>query len=307
MIKRELFQRYSKKIFIIFTALSMSVALNGCATKADVPAVAENVQTVEVKSDITDNNLADTVQAEEVETTESQDLEPPVIEVTNLRVEVLEGDPINLLEGVSALDSKDGDLTSAITASAVDEAILGAEQTIKYSVTDAAGNEATAEVTLLIKANPIEVLEKTMYATSAVNVRSGSNQETDKISSLGFAEAVSVTGKDKTTGWYQIKLADGSLGYVSDKYLSDTKPAPKPAATKPSSTQSKPSGGGTQSKPSNSGGSSSSSNQGSGNSNSSGSDRVVKEEKPPLDLNTAEWDKAREDAQKMMDEYGGIP
>lgn len=99
----------------------------------------------------------------------------------------------------------------------------------------------------------LEKLDKVMYATADLNVRDKSNTDGNKIGSLGYSQEVKVVARDKNTGWYQIAYGDG-VGFVSDKYLSDTKPAPKPV--------SKPSGGGATQKPS-SGGSSQQSGSGS--------------------------------------------
>jgi len=63
-----------------------------------------------------------------------------------------------------------------------------------------------------------------MYAVSSVNVREGDNADTNKVGSLSFAQEVSVTGQSIETKWYQIKLSDGTLAYVSNNYLSLTRP-----------------------------------------------------------------------------------
>lgn len=109
----------------------------------------------------------------------------------------------------------------------------------------------------------LEKLDKVMYATADLNVRDKSNTDGNKIGSLGYAKEVKVVARDKNTGWYQISYGDG-VGFVSGKYLSDTKPAPKPVS-KPSGGGSSKASGGTQSKPS----SGSSQQSGSGSQQSS--------------------------------------
>lgn len=113
--------------------------------------------------------------------------------------------------------------------------------------------ETTEPETVTEESNNLEKLDIVMYATADLNVRDKANTEGEKIGSLGYGEKVQVVSRDKNTGWYQIEY-QGGLGFVSDDYLSDTKPAPKPApsSNKGSSGQSNQNsgGGGTQSKPS---------------------------------------------------------
>ncbi len=76
-----------------------------------------------------------------------------------------------------------------------------------------------------------EALDKTMYAVSAVNVRAGDSTKFEQVSSLSWAQEVKVTGRSTESGWYRINLADGSEGYVSNKYLSESKPQQQKKAT----------------------------------------------------------------------------
>ena len=97
----------------------------------------------------------------------------------------------------------------------------------------------------------IKKLNKTMYATTAVNVRNKPSSKGKKLGTLRFAQKVKVKGQDKDTGWYRITYK-GKVGYVSGAYLSTSKPSSgstsKPSTSKPST--SKPSSGGSTSKPS---------------------------------------------------------
>ena len=70
----------------------------------------------------------------------------------------------------------------------------------------------------------IKKLNKTMYATTVVNVRDKANSKGKKLGTLRFAQKVKVTGQDKNTGWYQIKYK-GKVGDVSGSYLSTSKPS----------------------------------------------------------------------------------
>ena len=95
-------------------------------------------------------------------------------------------------------------------------------------------------------------VNETVYATGTVNLRSGPSTAHDKVGSLNKSDSVTRVGigTAEAEGWSRIQLSDGSTVYVSNKYLSTTKPAPQQQTSKPSGgQQSKPSGG-QQSKPS---------------------------------------------------------
>lgn len=66
----------------------------------------------------------------------------------------------------------------------------------------------------------ITPLDKIMYASAEVNIRSGASTEYEKTGSLSINEKVQVTGN--IIGWYEVEI-NGTKGYVSDKYLSDSK------------------------------------------------------------------------------------
>lgn len=66
-------------------------------------------------------------------------------------------------------------------------------------------------------------LNKTMYASSDVNVRDLPSTDGSKVGGLSKGQAVTVTGQCNETKWYRISL-NGSVVYVSNNYLTDTKP-----------------------------------------------------------------------------------
>lgn len=72
--------------------------------------------------------------------------------------------------------------------------------------------------------------EKTMWAKSEVNVRENGSTSYKKVASLKKDEQVTVTGID-STGWYEIRLADGTVGHVSDKYLTEVQPSVNTVST----------------------------------------------------------------------------
>ena len=89
-----------------------------------------------------------------------------------------------------------------------------------------------------------EDCNETVYATGTVNIRASYTADSDKLGSLSVGQSVTRTGTSiagtEAEGWSRIQLSDGSTAYVSNKYLSTT----KPVAQQPSggSTQGKPSG-----------------------------------------------------------------
>lgn len=68
----------------------------------------------------------------------------------------------------------------------------------------------------------ITALDKTMYATSAVNTRSGPSTEYERVGGLTTNEEVHVIGQSNLTSWFQIDV-DGVTQFVSNNYLADAK------------------------------------------------------------------------------------
>ena len=92
----------------------------------------------------------------------------------------------------------------------------------------------------LEEVDPFTEVNETVYATGTVNLRSGPSTAHDKVGSLNKSDSVTRVGigTADAEGWSRIQLSDGSLVYVSNKYLSTTKPVVQQQQT------SKPSGGG---------------------------------------------------------------
>lgn len=136
----------------------------------------------------------------------------PVIEGTH-DISVVEGSEINLMDGVSVNEG-------TLSVSDFDSSLLDTAQEITYTAVDEAGNTSEVKINLTITSNPIEVLDKTMYAQSTVNVRAGAGVDFERLGSLSTNDEVHVTGRDKATSWYRIEF-NGSEGFVSDSYLGD--------------------------------------------------------------------------------------
>lgn len=85
----------------------------------------------------------------------------------------------------------------------------------------------------------ITALDKTMYATSAVNTRSGPSTEYERVGGLTTNEEVHVVGVSNVSGWFMIDV-DGTTQFVSNNYLADAKvevQAPAQTATTSNSNQ----------------------------------------------------------------------
>ena len=89
--------------------------------------------------------------------------------------------------------------------------------------------------------DPFTEVNETVYATGTVNLRSGPSTAHDKVGSLNKSDSVTRVGigTGEAEGWSRIQLSDGSTVYVSNSYLSTTKPVVQQQQT------SKPSGGST--------------------------------------------------------------
>ena len=85
-------------------------------------------------------------------------------------------------------------------------------------------------------------MNATMYAKSSVNVRSLPSADGERLGSLSTNQEVTVTGQCNETGWYRIEF-NGSVAYVSNNYLSDTKVEQTTAAPSTPSNDSGSSGG----------------------------------------------------------------
>ena len=85
---------------------------------------------------------------------------------------------------------------------------------------------------------------ETVYATGIVNIRSSWSAESEKLGSLNKGDSVTRTGiaiaGTEAEGWSRIQLSDGTVAYISSKYLSTTKPV---VQQQQQQQTSKPSGG----------------------------------------------------------------
>ena len=71
-------------------------------------------------------------------------------------------------------------------------------------------------------------VNETVYATGTVNIRASYTADSEKLGSLNKGDSATRTGTaiagTEAEGWSRIQLSDGNVVYVSNKYLSTTKP-----------------------------------------------------------------------------------
>ncbi len=159
---------------------------------------------------------------------------------------VQQSEPASTIPPVESMEVKNENDTTIPLADLED---IEPEEADGAGVFEVAGNAESD----LEEVDPFTEVNETVYATGTVNLRSGPSTAHDKVGSLNKSDSVTRvgTGTADAEGWSRIQLSDGSLVYVSNKYLSTTKPVVQQQQTsKPSGgQQSKPSGG-QQSKPS---------------------------------------------------------
>lgn len=123
---------------------------------------------------------------------------------------------------------EDYDFAEVTTTEATKATTAKKKTTTKAETTTTAAAKKTtkssAKKTTVEEVNGLKV-----YATAAVNVRTGADTSYDKLGTLSPDTAVSVTGKT-SNGWYRIKYGD-KTGYVSADYFTDEKPAAATEAT----------------------------------------------------------------------------
>ncbi len=73
-----------------------------------------------------------------------------------------------------------------------------------------------------------EDCNETVYATGTVNIRASYTADSEKLGSLNKGDSTTRTGiaiaGTEAEGWSRIQLSDGTTAYISNQYLSTTKP-----------------------------------------------------------------------------------
>ena len=150
---------------------------------------------------------------------------------------VQQSEPASTIPPVESMEVKNENDTAIPLADLED---IEPEEADGAGVFEVAGNAESD----LEEVDPFTEVNETVYATGTVNLRSGPSTAHDKVGSLNKSDSVTRVGigTADAEGWSRIQLSDGSIVYVSNKYLSTTKPAVQQQTSKPSSGQpSKPS------------------------------------------------------------------
>lgn len=102
------------------------------------------------------------------------------------------------------------------------------------TVTSDSGNtqeETQTPVTPSVPTYTYTEMNKTMYVISSVNIRNLPSVEGNLLGTLPKGFEAKVTGQCKETNWYRIEVTGGGIAYVSNNYLSDTKPVEETTST----------------------------------------------------------------------------
>lgn len=83
-----------------------------------------------------------------------------------------------------------------------------------------------------------------VYATGQVNIRESYTASSTKLGSLSAGQSVTRTGISiqgtKAEGWSRIQLSDGTVAYISNSYISTTKPVQQSTTANPGSQTQQP-------------------------------------------------------------------
>ena len=113
-------------------------------------------------------------------------------------------------------DSEEETVVNETTESVSEDNVEGA---VEEEQTDLEENDKEEVPT---EDSPIAPMDIVLYAQREVNVRSGPGTDYEKLGALAVNTEVTVTGKDKESGWYQIEYEE-TVGFVSDAYLGEEK------------------------------------------------------------------------------------
>lgn len=150
--------------------------------------------------------------------------------------EVQQTEPVTTEPTAEPMEAK-----QEVKATSTQSAPVEGEQDTGNEV-DPAGTAGEAEpvVELFTEVN------ETVYATDTVNIRSSWSAESEKLGGLNKGDSVTRTGISiegtEAEGWSRIQLSDGRIVYVSNKYLSVTRPTTQSSSGGGSTTQTKPQG-----------------------------------------------------------------
>lgn len=115
------------------------------------------------------------------------DKELPVISITEINIEIIQGDDIDLSTGFTATDTVDGDITNKVTYTVSPEFNKNVEgtYTVTYTVTDEAGNTKTETKTVVVKPIP----------NPEITIQDSNIYEMNVFDTIPTLNAVAVDGK----------------------------------------------------------------------------------------------------------------
>ena len=106
---------------------------------------------------------------------------------------------------------------------------------------DEAGGAGTFEGAGSVEVELFTEVNETVYATGTVNIRASYTADSDKLGSLSAGESVTRTGiaieGTEAEGWSRVVLFDGTTAYISNNYLSTTKPVQQQQNTQSQGSQ----------------------------------------------------------------------
>ena len=105
-------------------------------------------------------------------------------------------------------------------------------------------DEAEQDMAELAKDEEMEEIDAYLYTTADLNMRKEGATDSEVIGSIPYGTQIHVTART-ADNWYQTER--GEIGFVSGKYLSDTKPQQTAQASSGDTTTSQPSGDSSQS------------------------------------------------------------
>ncbi len=160
----------------------------------------------------TDRGIVDRVVLHQVEEPDTEAPELVVPATTELSV----GDQFDPMSGVSALDAVDGDLTRKVVVSGTVDTSVAGVSVLQYSVTDAAGNTATASRSVTVKA--VVVPTPDPEPTPAPEPAPTPNPQPGTMTPIPGDDlpaddrTLELIGTDRTAGTITVRVADRLIG-----------------------------------------------------------------------------------------------
>ena len=140
----------------------------------------------------------------------------PTINLAQNWKEIVVGQNLDLLYGVSARDVNGKDITDRVQVTAPDMTLIGQRQTITYAVKDDSGNVGTAEMTLIVHNLEINPFESKEYAMAYLTVRDYPSINANIVATIPYEDPIHVIGGVMhTRGWSKVSV-NGVTGYLYD-------------------------------------------------------------------------------------------